>query len=220
MSLNSLSSMIRDMLGSRSSYPLVDVKSTVDGKTYRVRDLPDKQDAANLMARVRRKIGTLCDHLESKYKDKIQIQQLIRNFKAEPSRFIESTPDSDHTSYTVNKGEAMHLCLRQRDGGPEKLVNDNVMTFVAVHELAHTITRTIDHGPDFWNNFGWILREAESIGVYQHQDFAAQPVSYCGVRITDSPKYDPAKDEGLNPDAAQRQSGTVFQFGKLIETGK
>jgi hypothetical protein len=212
-----MTSAIRDMLGGRSSYPLVDVKSTVDGKVYKVRDLPDKQEAANLMARVRRKIETLCDHLETKYKDKLQVQQLIRNFKAEPSRFIESTPDSSHTSYTVNKGEAMHLCLRQRDGGPEKLVSDNVMTFVAIHELAHTITRTIDHGPDFWNNFGWILREGEGINVYQHQDFTAQPVAYCGVKITDSPKYDPAKDEGLNPNAAQLSGGSTFQFGTLIE---
>ncbi len=217
MNLNYMTSTIRDILGGRSTYPLVEVKSSVDGKIYKVRDLPDKQDAANLMARVRIKIAKLCDHLESKYKDKLQVQQLIRNFKAEPARFIESTPDSEHTSYTVNKGEAMHLCLRQRDGGPEKLVNDNVMTFVAIHELGHTITRTVDHGPDFWNNFAWILREAEQIGIYTHQDFSAQPVSYCGVRITDSPTYDPSKDEGLNPNAAQLTNGTVFSFGKLIE---
>jgi len=217
MNIQSMSSVIRDILGTRSSYPLIEVKSTVDGKIYKVRDLPDKQDAANLMARVRIKIAKLCDHLENKYRDKLQVKQLIRNFRAEPARFIESTPDSSHTSYTVNKGEAMHLCLRQRDGGPEKLVDDNVMTFVAIHELAHTLTRTVDHGPDFWNNFGWILREAEAIDVYQHQNFAAQPVSYCGVRITDSPKYDPSKDEGLNPEAAQLAGGTVFQYGKLIE---
>ena len=212
-----MTSAIKDMLSSRTSYPLIDVKASYDGKIYKVRDLPDKKDAANLMAHVRIKLSKLCDHLETKYKDKVQVRQLIRNFKAEPARFIESTPDADHTSYTINKGEAIHLCIRQRDGGPEKLVDENVMTFVAIHELAHTITRTVDHGPDFWNNFGWILKESEQIGIYTHQDFTAQPVAYCGVRITDSPKYDPSKDEGLNPDAAQTKTGTTFQFGKLIE---
>ena len=33
-----------------SNYPLVSVTSTVDGRAYKVRDLPDKQEAANLMA--------------------------------------------------------------------------------------------------------------------------------------------------------------------------
>ena len=44
-------------------YPLVSVKSTVDGRSYKVRDLPDKQQAADLLARVRIKLGKLADHL-------------------------------------------------------------------------------------------------------------------------------------------------------------
>jgi hypothetical protein len=33
-----------------SSYPIVDVQSTIDGKVYKVRDMPDKQRAANMLA--------------------------------------------------------------------------------------------------------------------------------------------------------------------------
>ena len=177
-----------------SKYPLISVTSTVDGRTYKVRDLPDKQEAANLMAKVRNKIATLCDTLEKKYPDKAQVKQLVRNFKNDPNRFLESTPDAAHTSYSVNKGEQIHLCLRQRSGGNESLVPENVMTFVALHELSHVCTESVGHGPDFWNNFGWILKEAESNGVYQYTDFQSHPVSYCGVSITDSPRYDPNKD--------------------------
>ena len=37
---------LQSKLGIGSSYPLVSVQSKVDGKTYRVRDMSDKQQAA------------------------------------------------------------------------------------------------------------------------------------------------------------------------------
>ena len=40
-------------------YPLVIVRSKVDNKDYSVRDLPDKQEAADLMAKVRIKLNNL-----------------------------------------------------------------------------------------------------------------------------------------------------------------
>jgi len=175
-------------------YPLVSVKSNVDGKYYLIRDMPDKQEAADLIARIRIKLSNLKIHVESKFPDKPQVKQLIKNFEAEPSRFYESTPDADLTSYSVNKGEAVHLCLRQREKGDESLVQEDVMMFVAIHEMAHMITQSIGHGPDFWNNFGWLLKEAESIGLYKAKDFKAHPVKYCGMSITDQPSYDPSKD--------------------------
>ena len=182
------------MLNSNSQFPLVDVKSSVDGRIYRVRDMADKKEAADLMARVRIKIDRLYVYLKDKFKDKPQVKQLVNNFVPDPSRFEESTPAAEHTSYSVNKGEKVHLCLRQRDGTQESLVQENVMVFVSLHEVAHIITPTIGHGPDFWNNFAWILKQAEEIGIYKYQDFKAHPVSYCGISITDSPSYDPKKD--------------------------
>jgi hypothetical protein len=176
------------------NYPLVDVKSTVDGQTYRVRDMKDKQNAADLLARVRQRMKKMIIHLQSTYPDKPQVKRLVQRFKADPSRILESTPDAEHTSYSVNKGEKVHLCLRHRQGGDESLVNENVMMFVTLHEMGHMITDSIGHEPEFWNNFGWLLKEAEKIGVYQYQDFKAHPVRYCGTNITDQPKYDPAKD--------------------------
>jgi predicted metal-dependent hydrolase len=200
-----MSNLIQSLLGGifPSSYPLVPVTSTVDGRTYKVRDLSDKQNAANLLAKLRLKLSTLCDNLEKKYPDKAQVKQIARNFRADPDRFLEATPDAQHTSYSVNKGEAIHLCLRQRQTHDESLVQENVMMFVALHELAHICTKDIGHTPDFWNNFGWLLKEAEAMGLYTYTDFQAQPVSYCGMSITDSPRYDPAKD------------GTNFQIGTI-----
>ena len=177
-----------------SAYPTVSVKSSVDGNTYLVRDMPDKQEAADLLARVRQRMQKLYNYLIATYPEKLQVKQLKQNFKPDPSRISESTPDAEHTSYSVNKGESVHLCLRQRQGNNESLVKENVMTFVALHEMAHMITTSIGHGPDFWNNFGWLLKISEEQGIYTYEDFSAHPVSYCGVKITDSPKYDSKKD--------------------------
>lgn len=185
---------LKGAINSNSKYPLVDVKSSVDGRTYRVRDMGDKQEAANLLANVRLKINKLFLYVQEKFPDKPQIKQWVQNFTPDPSRFEEATPAAEHTSYSVNKGEKVHLCLRQREGHNESLVNENIMVFVSLHEMAHVVTPTMGHGPDFWNNFAWILKQAEEIKIYTYQDFKAHPVSYCGMNITDSPSYDPKKD--------------------------
>lgn len=189
-----------------SNYPLISVKSNVDGKEYRVRDLPDKQFAADLLAKLRIKLTDLTNYLEQKFPDKQQVKMMVSNFRSDPHRFIEATPDATHTSYSINKGQEIHLCLRHRSGANESIVDENVMVFVALHELAHVCTESIGHGPDFWNNFGWLLKEAEAKGIYRYTDFKAQPVSYCGMSITDSPQYDPSKD------------GTDFQIGTMRPT--
>ena len=177
-------------------YPMVSVKSSVDGQTYKVRDMADKQAAADMMAKIRLKMKKLKIHLEGTFPDKPQVVLLKRNFDAEAHRLGEATPDDEFTSFAVNKGESVHFCLRQRENGNESLVQENIVTFVAIHEMGHIITKSIGHGPDFWNNFGWLLQESERIGIYTHQNFAAHPVSYCGMKITDEPTYNAEKDGG------------------------
>jgi hypothetical protein len=179
-----------------SQYPIIHVRSKVDGLMYNVRDMPDKQEAADLLARVRGKLQRLIDVLRQRYPHKPQVIQLNEKFEADPKRFYEATPDSEHVSYSVNKGDSIHLCLRQKDEKKEPLVDENVMVFVALHEMGHVITSpsVASHGPEFWNNFGWLLREAEAIEIYKYQDFRAHPVKYCGESITDQPKYSPEKD--------------------------
>jgi hypothetical protein len=203
-------------------YPMVYVKSTIDNKEYLVRELPDKQEAADLMAKIRLKLSNLKIHLEQKYPDKPQVKQLASNFEPNPSRFYESTPDADLTSYSVNKGESVHLCLRHRaskddnseSATKESLVDENIIMFVSIHEMGHMITKSVGHGPDFWNNFAWILKEAESIGIYKAQDFRAHPVKYCGMSITDQPSYDP-KIEGFKNRAYPSKDGTDLSIGSV-----
>lgn len=203
MSILSAASKLFQSIVGGGNFPTVNVVSKVDGQTYKVRDMHDKEKAADLMATLRIKLVKLCNAMEKKYPDKPQVKQMVQNFRADPSRFIEATPESEHTSSTVNKGEIINMCLRQRDGPDESLVDENVMMFVALHEFAHVCTDSVGHDSTFWNNFGWLLKEAEGLNLYRYTDFSAHPVSYCGVYITDSPRYDPAKD------------GTNMQIGTM-----
>jgi hypothetical protein len=170
----------------QSKYPMAYVEAE-DKQRYYVRNLPDRVEAANRLARIRQRLCRLKDHLAAKYEKKPFVAQLVRNFTCSAEQFSESTPEAVHTSYTVDK-EKVFMCLRQRNA-QEELVSENTLIFVALHEMAHMGTSTIGHSPDFWNNFAWLLTQAEELGVYEYTDFAAHPVEYCGVHITDSPTY-------------------------------
>jgi hypothetical protein len=182
----------------KEKYEMALVTSTVDNKQYLVRNLPDKQDAADRLARIRERLLRLMRYLEQTYNDRPFVKQIIKNFDAAPDRFAESTPDAAFTSYSVNKGEKVYMCLRQRNES-EQLVDENILLFVALHEMSHIGTRSIGHTKEFWNHFAWLLERAETLGVYKYQDFAAHPVEYCGVHITDSPKYKETYPDDTKP---------------------
>jgi len=173
------------------------VKSTVDDNSYLVRNLPDKLEAANRLAEVRSRVLRLMKHFKQSNTDNQIARDILKNFDADPTRFSESTPDSSYTSYTLNKGEKIHVCLRQKNA-TQDLVDVNVLTFVTLHEIGHIGTREIGHTPLFWNNFAWILKQAEELGIYEFQNFAEQPVPYCGISITDQPKYKETAINDLN----------------------
>lgn len=217
----------------KSSYDIVFVKSTLNNKEYLVRNLPDKQQAADLLAKISMKLENLVNiiktqgydviytkylapdiaketkgdktvdtsnegmtnsvkvnnsneqlSLDVKLKLKEDIDRLVTNFN--PDNFSETTPDAKYTSYSVNKGEKIVFCMRDKKDG-EELVKENIMTFVAIHELGHLMTKSVGHEPEFWNSFKLLLKVAIDNGIYKNIDFNNTPKDYCGVKITDSP---------------------------------
>lgn len=181
----------------QGKFPMAFVKSTIDGERYYVRNMPDKQEAADRLARTRAKLIRLRDHIVQKYPNIVFVKQIATNFEALPDQFSESTPEAVHTSYTVDK-QKVFMCLRQRNT-QEELVSENVIVFVALHEMGHVGTASIGHTPEFWNNFAWLLKQAEELQIYTYTDFSAHPVEYCGVHITDSPTYKAGVEDGIKP---------------------
>ena len=170
-----------------SSYKptLVYVRSNVDNRVYVVRNMPSKRKAANTIAKVRLKLETLVDKLKKKYKEKDgRINILKKRFN--PDEIRESLPKGKQTSYSINKGERIVMCLRSRNQ-QEKIIDINTLVFVALHELAHIMTISIGHKPEFWENFRFLLAHAIHWKIYTPVDYQNRPKPYCGMKITDSP---------------------------------
>ena len=113
-----------------------------------------------------------------------------KNFK--PNVISESSPNNNYTSYSINKGEKLVFCIRKKRGShANELMDLNTMMFVAIHELAHLMTKSVGHTPEFWANMKFLLQQAikEDVSVYEEQDFSNNPEQYCGMTITDSPLY-------------------------------
>lgn len=162
------------------------VVSRVDDREYLVQSLPDKEGAADLLARIRAKLETLSRHLQKMYSDDKRTERIVMNFN--PEKMSEGTNHGDFTSYSINKGEKLVFCLRSKDE-QNKLVDLNTMMFVALHEIAHIATESTGHTEEFWDNFRWLLEESINIGIYKEQDFKSKPVPYCGIKITETPLH-------------------------------
>ena len=161
---------------------LVKITSSVDNKKYTVQIKEDSKEAADLIAKIKQRIITLIEHMENTFgiSDE-RVANLKNNFR--PDRLKEGVSTPGYTSYSVNKGEQIVLCLRNKDS----LVDINTMMFVVLHEMAHLASVSIGHTEEFWNNFRWILEESINIGIYVKQDFEKKSVEYCGMDITSSP---------------------------------
>jgi predicted metal-dependent hydrolase len=162
------------------------VTSPHDGREYLVRNLPDKDRAARLLSMLRARLIKFVDILSKKYPQDRRIYRLKNHYN--PDAISESTPDSKYTSYSVNKGEKIVFCIRQRNHKDE-LVDLNTMMFVAIHELSHLMTVSVGHTKEFWENMKFLLGEALSkeIQLYNYQPFHEDPKNYCGTVISDTP---------------------------------
>lgn len=165
---------------------LVWVQSTTNNRKYLVQDLSTKQDAANRMATIHENIETLF----RRYRDnpatasEPRIQTMITRF--DPSKLVEANMTDSTTSYSEGKGEQIVLCLRQKTKG-YPFADLNTTMFVVLHEIAHLMTYSIGHTPEFWANFRRILNDAVASGIYTNVNYGHSPSVYCGLEINSTP---------------------------------
>lgn len=162
--------------------------SDVDGKTYCVRERAKLEMAADLLAETTQKLNKLVSHMKTNLPDN-KITKLLAE-KYNPVKIQETLPTSQHTAYSENKGEKLAFCLDTKKNSQGKLIDPNTLMFVALHELAHIGTEEIGHTDKYWNNFKFIIEQAEEIGVYDPQDYSNEPQEYCGMTISDNPYFD------------------------------
>jgi len=155
-----------------------------NGTEYLVRNLPDKLEAANKLGKISDSLKNLVNSLgDSSSEKSASIKQLTDKFN--PKQITENIPGSMYVAYSVNKGEELSLCIREKD--TEKFIDDNTIIFVAIHELSHIMTHETGHTPLFWDNMKYLLEKASSQGIYMPIDYKQNPVTYCGMDINSTP---------------------------------
>ncbi len=164
------------------------IVSTVDGEKYCVRERKNVQTASDLLAITAEKMKKVVDHVDKKYpKDKENVRRLVSKFN--PKKIIETLPTSEYTAYSENKGQKIAFCLNKKKENNDNLIDENTLMFVALHEMAHVASKSIGHNAEFWDNFTFLIGEAEEIQLYTPIDYSKKNAEYCGMTITSSPYF-------------------------------
>lgn len=158
-----------------------------DGNTYCVREREKLELAANLLATVTEKCKKMVAYLKEKYPSDERVKRLVEGFN--PQKVSETLPTSELTAYSENKGEKIAFCLNTTKDG-DRLIDINTLTFVALHELSHIMTKSVGHKQEFWENFKFVLENAKEANIYNPVDYKKNPKEYCGMTINDNPYYD------------------------------
>ena len=169
------------------SFQLKCIVSDIDGNKYCVRERAKLELVADLLAKITNNMKALVLHMKKTYPDRKNVQRLVSNFN--PKKIYETLPTSSYTAYSENKGEKLAFCTTTTKQG-NKLIDENTLTFVAIHELSHLATKSVGHTDEFWSNFKFLLKEAKKEGIYNPVDYKKNPQPYCGMTITDNPYFD------------------------------
>ena len=163
------------------------IVSDIDGNKYCVRERDKLELVADLLAKITNNMKALVLHMKKTYPDRNNVKRLVKNFN--PKKIYETLPTSSYTAYSENKGEKLAFCTTTTKGG-NKLIDENTLTFVAIHELSHLATKSVGHTDEFWSNFKFLLKEAKKEGIYNPVDYKKNPQPYCGMTISDNPYFD------------------------------
>ena len=163
---------------------ILKLESSVDNRIYIVRKELNAQEASDKLAGINQKVIQLLTYFREGEYLTPDIKRLCDKYN--PDKLSETLPGSKYTSYSVNKGEQISLCIRHSDN---TFIDDNTIMFVLLHELAHIMTTSIGHTKEFWENMKFLLECGETIGIYKPVDYSENPVDYCGMIINSSP-YD------------------------------
>lgn len=161
------------------------IKSPIDNNYYWVRNKTDKFQAANTLAKIKinmKKLITYLQQNQSKFPENMTyIKDLVSRTKK--INIMETPQDEKYTSYTINKGEKIVLCLRSKL--LDNIHDMNTIMYVVIHEMAHVGCPEYGHTPLFKKIFKFLLEQSIVIGIYKPVDYRINPQNYCGMTINE-----------------------------------
>lgn len=168
----------------------LEYRNSKNGKKYGIQEIFKNSDIAlELLAKLHDNMHAFTMQLKAKYPKDPRVSRLVKGFNNVKIEETTEEPGDDNTSYTINKGELMALCLR--DNSKERNFHDyNSLSFVIIHEMAHIASVSEGHNYEFIENFKFLLREAVNMGYYTPIDYSKSPFLYCGkIKVTNNPYY-------------------------------
>ena len=167
----------------------INIMEGIDGNNYYVRNNNDQDLAVKILCEIRQKIKQLINFIEENnildeeykiYKENIN---LIKN-KIDDVKIKETPKTSNYTSYSVNKGEELFLCIRSKKTNEIHDIND--LLYVAIHEIAHIGCPEIGHTNLFFKINLYLLKKAVEFNLYNYDNYNNNPREYCGIDLNNS----------------------------------
>ena len=166
----------------------------IDNKSYKIRRGPEAQERVNNLALIRLKLETIVKALENdtEYNYYNSVKRLVKNWNTGISIKEIGMLEND-AAYVIDKHN-MSFCLRKSPSGGE-LESLNLLTYVAIHELAHVMSIETGHSDEFQQNFKFLLEYSKRLFFTNPLDGTTGPLyvtidpettdsAFCGVEIS------------------------------------
>jgi hypothetical protein len=161
----------------------------IDGNNYYVRNDNNKDKAVSTLSELRQNIKKLINFIEENSENDIEFKiykeniNLIKN-KIDDVIIKETPKTSSYTSYSVNKGQELYLCIRSKKTNEIHDIND--LLYVAIHEIAHIGCPEIGHTDLFFKINLYLLKKAVEFNLYKFDDYNDIPREYCGINLNNT----------------------------------
>jgi len=166
----------------------------IDQEYYKIRRGPDAEQRVKNLALIRKKLETivLSLQIDSRFNKFESVKRLINHWNTGITIKEIGLLESD-AAYVIDKLN-MSFCLRKSPSGGE-LESLNLLTYVAIHELAHVMSIETGHSTEFQENFKFLLEYSKSLMFNNPFDDTTEPLyvtikpetednAFCGVEIT------------------------------------
>jgi hypothetical protein len=171
----------------------LEYRKSTNGKLYGIQEIfKDADLALELIAKLHNNMNSFVTKLKAKYPNDERVIRLVKGFSNVEIEETTENQDDDNTSFTINKGELMSLCVRiGSESHKNRPLHDyNTLCFVIIHEMAHIASISEGHNFEFIENFKFLLNEAVDMGYYIPVDYSKNPFLYCGkIKVTNNPYY-------------------------------
>jgi hypothetical protein len=163
----------------------VSFQESFSGEQYLVRNLDDKDKAADLLYNIKTRLKKLIDYINNDcLKNETERTKFINQYNKSILNKFNYIIFRESTDNSINKGEEIVFCLRSIPDN--KLHNINELMYVAIHEIAHVGCPEIGHTSLFKKINLELLKYAIDCGVYSYKNYNALPEQYCGILLSNN----------------------------------